>query len=93
MPHQMMFAKRDIQIGESITFDYGHTWSKFNPRCYCASEQCSGHLSARLRRVLREKKPPKRPLNASNPIVTNRKRKNEKDDPTFAVKCYVKPAK
>lgn len=59
MPHQILIAKRKIEAGEQITFDYGHTWSHFNPRCYCGSESCSGHLSGKLRRVMLKDKKPK----------------------------------
>lgn len=77
----MLIAKQQIEAGEQITFDYGHTWSRFNPRCYCGSELCSGHLSGKLKRtILKEKKP--KPISSSAPKMEKqqtRKRKNSED--------------
>jgi hypothetical protein len=70
MPHQILIAKRQIEAGEQITFDYGHTWSHFNPRCYCGSESCSGHLSGKLKRMM----------------LKDKKRKNDEDSKSFKKK-------
>jgi hypothetical protein len=83
MPHQLLYAKRQIEVGEEITFDYGHTWSKFNPRCFCGSKLCSGHLSGKLKRVfIKEKKT--KPTTSSTKNV-GRKRKLE-GDPEYGKK-------
>lgn len=52
-----LFAKRDIEAGEELTYDYG--WSAFSPRgvtddesttaetCHCGSFNCSGFLGVK----------------------------------------------
>ncbi|KAI6230449.1 SET domain-containing protein [Aphelenchoides fujianensis] len=62
LPHQMLYAKREIKAGEPITFDYNFTWTTFNPRCYCGTSACTGHFSGRLKKkLLVEPKPDAKP--------------------------------
>lgn len=81
----MLMAKRQIEAGEQITFDYGHTWSRFNPRCYCGSESCSGHLSGRLkRRALPKEKNQKSVVTISKKVEKKQKQKRcSNEDPDF----------
>lgn len=80
MPHQMLIAKRQINAGEQITFDYGHTWSKFNPRCYCGSEACSAHLSRKLlKRVMLKDKKSRCELISNEVDPSNNKSKKRKN--------------
>lgn len=52
LPHQMLYARRPIEAGEEITFDYSHSWSDYNPRCFCGTDACTGHLARRLKKII-----------------------------------------
>jgi hypothetical protein len=77
----MLYANKTIEQMEEITFDYGHTWSRYNPRCYCGSENCTGHLAKQLRKVLRATKKAK-DLTTTKRII--RAPKKDKNDPNYA---------
>jgi hypothetical protein len=56
-PRIAMFALRDIEVGQELTFDYAFENLGDNPqKCYCGAEKCRGTLAK-----VTKKKTPKKP--------------------------------
>ncbi|VVC87422.1 unnamed protein product [Leptidea sinapis] len=89
-----LFALRDIEPGEELTYDYN--FSLFNPAvgqpCKCDSEDCRGVIGGKSQRITRmpQKTQSRTPSNASNQSSSSAGQQPRVGRPRKAVKCNKK---